>query len=165
MKKQYIIIVLVVLCIIVLATGYNIFRTNVDVKKNTAPAKYMDVIFSKIGVIEEVNSTGASAVISRDSKNVTISAPNLMVKGAYAKFPISVMNIGTVPVKLRYINQSSYSNFNAISITYDGIAVSDAVLYPGDERDFIVLVKWTGDLYDQTENLSFVISFNYIQVK
>ena len=165
MKKQYIIIVLVVLCIIVLATGYNIFRTNVDVRKNTAPAKYMDVIFSKIGVIEELNSTNASAVISRDRKNVTISAPNLMVKGAYAKFPISVKNVGSVPVKLRYINQVSYSSYNAISVTYDGIAVTDQVFYPGEEKDFTVLVKWTGELYNKQENLSFIISFNYIQVK
>jgi len=165
MKKQYMVIIAVVLCMIVLATGYNIFRTNVDVKKNTAPAKYMEVIFSKTGVIEEFNSTGASAVISRDRKNVTISAPNLMVKGAYAKFPITVKNIGTVPVRLRHINQVSYSNFNAISVKYEGIAVTDQVFYPGDEKDFTVLVKWTGELYNQTDNLSFIISFNYIQVK
>lgn len=165
MKKQYLIIVLVILCIITLAVGYNVFRTNVDVVKKTAPSKDFDVVFTKIGLIKEVNSKNASAVISRDRKNVTISVPNLMQKGAYAKFPITIQNVGNIPARLRSIRQYSKMEDRAIKVSYSGIAVTDKVLNPGEETDFTVLVEWSGDLINKSSTLEFIISFDYIQAK
>ena len=90
MKKQNLFVVLLVLCIITMAVGYSIFRTDIEVNGRTAVFEDLQVIFVKIGKIEEINSMDASAVISKDGKKVTISVPKLMVKGAYAKIPITI---------------------------------------------------------------------------
>ena len=165
MKKQYLIIVLVVLCITTLAVGYNVFRTNVDVEKKAASVKNFDVVFTKIGVITEVDSENASAVISRDRKNVTISVPNLMVQGAYARFPITIQNVGNIPAKLRSIIQYGMQEDNSISVSYEGIGITDKVLNPGDETEFYVIVKWDNELIKKSNTLRFIISFDYVQAK
>lgn len=163
MKKQNLFVVLLVLCIITMAVGYSIFRTDIEVNGRTAVFEDLQVIFVKIGKIEEINSMDASAVISEDGKKVTISVPKLMVKGAYAKIPITIKNVGTVPAKLRSISQFGLGNNTAISVSYTGIGVTDSVLEPGDKQTFDVKVSWTRDLYNNICNYDFFIKFNYVQ--
>ena len=90
MKKQSLFIVLIVLCIITMAVGYSIFRTNAEVSGKTASAKDFEVIFTKIGEIKREGCTKASALISEDKKTVTINFETLSYKGAYADFPITL---------------------------------------------------------------------------
>ena len=90
MKKQNLFIVLIVLCILTLAIGYSIFKTNVEVSGKMASSKNLDVIFTKIGNIEQVGSINASAFISADSKRVTINVPNLLYKGSTNQMCINV---------------------------------------------------------------------------
>lgn len=163
MKKQNLFVVLLVLCIITMAVGYSIFRTDIKVGGRTAVFEDLQVIFVKIGKIEEVNSMNASAVISKDGKTVTISVPKLMGKGAYARIPITIKNVGTIPAKLRSISQFGLSNDTAISVTYNGIGVTDSVLEPGDEQNFDVKVSWARDLRNHVSNYDFIIKFNYVQ--
>lgn len=163
MKKQNIIIVLVFLCILTLATGYVIFRTNVEVTQKTAPAEDLEVIFKSIGNITEVDCVDSIAVISEDRKNVSISVPNLMKKGAYALFPITIKNIGNLPAKLQSISQYGMGQDASISVSYDGIGVTDMVLNPGDEREFAVKVMWKRNLLAEQSNYKFMIRFNYVQ--
>ncbi len=163
MRKQNIFIVLTVLTILVLFIGYSIFRTNVTVKGKSATVKDFDVIFEKIGKITEDGSTDASAVIDETKKIVTISVPKLMRKDAYAIIPITIKNTGSVPAKLESIVETGLNEGGAITVSYSGIGITDAVLNPGDESNFEVKVKWENDLKDDYEEIEFFIKFNYVQ--
>lgn len=163
MRKQNIFIVLTVLTILVLSIGYSIFRTNVTVKGKSATVKDFDVIFEKIGKITEDGSTDASAIIDETKKIVTISVPKLMRKGAYAIIPITIKNTGSVPAKLESIVETGLNDGGAITVSYSGIGITDAVLTPGDESNFEVKVKWENDLKDDYEEIEFFIKFNYVQ--
>lgn len=163
MKKQNLIIVLIVLCLITMAVGYSVFRTNVEVSGKTAAFKDLEVVFIKIGEIKQEGSIDATAFISEDKKRVTINVPKLMYKGAYADFPITIKNVGTIPARLESISQFGIANDASIDVTYNGIGITDAVLNPGDEQSFNVKVSWTRDLLGEVNNYEFIIRFNYIQ--
>ena len=166
MRKQRLIVVLIVLFLLTMATGYVIFRTNIDVetKGKTAAAKNLEVIFKSVDTPTEVYSTDASAIISENRKNLDIYVPNLMKKGAYAEFPVTIKNVGTLPAKLQSINQYSIGN-TAIWVDYRGISVLDQVLYPNDERNFFVRVTLLKEINVSSIKFDFHINFNYIQAK
>lgn len=163
MKKQNIIIVLIFLCLLTLAVGYVIFRTDTDVNTKTAKAKNLDVVFTSIGDITEVDCNDSSAYISFDRKTVTIDVPNLLNKGAYVLVPVTIKNVGTLPARLQSINQFGSGNDLSISVTYHGIGITDVILNPGDEKSFYVKVMWKRDLIVVENNYNFMIRFNYIQ--
>lgn len=163
MKKQNVFVLLGVLLVLVLFVGYSVFRTNVTVKGKSATVKDFDVIFEKIGKITEDGSTDASAIIDETKKIVTISVPKLMRKDAYAIIPITIKNTGSVPAKLESIVETGLNENGAITVSYSGIGITDAVLNPGDESNFEVKVKWENDLKDGYEEIEFFIKFNYDQ--
>lgn len=165
MKKQNLFIVLIVLCILTLAIGYSIFKTNVEVSGKMASGKNLDVIFTKIGNIEQVGSINASAFISTDSKRVTINVPNLLYKGAYVIIPISLKNVGTIPARLESISEYGIGYNSPVKVTYTGIGISNEILNPGDEQNFNVKVYWARSSINELNNnkYEFVIKFNYVQ--
>lgn len=163
MKKQSLFIVLVVLCMITMAVGYSIFRTNVEVAGKTAMAQDIEVIFTKIGEIKQEGCENATAVISENKKKVTINIDYLKYKGAYADFPITIKNVGTIPARLESIRQFGIGNDSSINISYTGIGVTDSVLNPGDEQNFNVRVSWLRELLNNENKYNFSISFNYVQ--
>lgn len=163
MKKQNIFIVLVVLCMITMAVGYYIFRTNVEVSSKTAAAKDLEVIFTDIGEIKQEGSESATAIISDDKKKVIINVPNLKYKGAYADFPITIKNVGIVPARLESISQYGIGNDASINVSYVGIGITDSVLNPGDEQKFNIKVSWIRNLLGNVNNYEFVIRLNYVQ--
>ena len=164
MRKQRLIVVLIVLFLLTMAVGYVIYRTSVDVKiqGKTASAKNLEVIFKSVGTPTEVYSTGASAIISENRKNLDIFVPNLIRKGAYAEFPVTIKNIGTLPAKIQSINQYNVGNA-AIWVDYKGISVFDEVLYPNEERKFFVKVSLLKEIDVPSIKFDFHINFNYIQ--
>ena len=163
MKKQNLFIVLVVLCIITLAIGYSIFRTNVEVSGKMASGKNLDVIFTKIGSIEQVGSVDAAASISPDSKRVTINVPNLLYKGAYVIVPISLKNVGGIPARLESISEYGIDYNSPVKVSYSGIGITDKVLNPGDIQNFKVKVYWARNNVKEFNKYEFVIKFNYVQ--
>lgn len=163
MKKQNIFIVSVILFILTLSIGYAIFRTSTTIIGNSAIVKDMDVIFSNVGKITEVGSKNATATIMTDKKRVIINVPNLTYKGAYAIIPITIKNNGNIPARLESIYEYGTSGENAITVSYDGVGVTDAVLNPNDTVTVNVKVSWENDTMNSPENLEFIIKFNYIQ--
>jgi len=163
MKKQNVFAILGVLLVLVLSVGYSVFRTNVTVKGKSATVKDFDVIFEKVGNITEDGSMDASAVIDETKKLVTINVPKLMHKGSFAIIPITIKNTGNVPAKLESIIETGLNEGNAITVSYSGIAITDAVLNPGEEANFCVKVIWENDLKEDYEEIEFSIRFNYVQ--
>lgn len=163
MKKQNIIIVIIVLLFLTMSVGYSVFRISTTVQGKAATVKNLNVEFKNIGKIEEIGSSNAFAKIAEDNKTVIINVPNLMYKGAYAVIPITVKNVGQLPAKLDSIYEYGTSENDAIKISYSGIGVTDEKLMPNDEVLFTVKVSYENDIENGENDLEFYIKFDYVQ--
>ena len=163
MKKQSLLIVIVILILLGVSVGYSVFRVSTNVKGKTSIVKDLDVEFKSIGKIEEYGSYGATAEISDDKKTVLINVPKLSYMGAYAIVPITVKNVGQLPAKLESIYEYGTNDNEAIKITYDGIAVTDKALNPMEEEKFFIKVSWENELKQDSSEIEFYIRFNYVQ--
>lgn len=163
MKKQSLLIVIVILILLGVSVGYSVVRISINVKGKTSIVKNLDVEFESIGKIEEYGSYGATAEISDDKKKVLINVPKLSYMGAYAVVPITVKNVGQIPAKLESIYEYGTNDNEAIKITYDGIAVTDKALNPLEEEKFFIKVSWENELKQDSSEIEFYIRFNYVQ--
>lgn len=163
MKKQSLLIVIVILILLGVSVGYSVVRISTNVKGKTSIVKNLDVEFKSIGKIEEYGSYGATAEISDDKKTVLINVPKLSYMGAYAVVPITVKNVGQIPAKLESIYEYGTNDNEAIKITYDGIAVTDKALNPLEEEKFFIKVSWENELKQDSSEIEFYIRFNYVQ--
>ena len=163
MKKQSLLIVIVILILLGVSVGYSVVRISINVKGKTSIVKNLDVEFESIGKIEEYGSYGATAEISDDKKTVLINVPKLSYMGAYAVVPITVKNVGQMPAKLESIYEYGTNDNEAIKITYDGIAVTDKALNPLEEEKFFIKVSWENELKQDSSEIEFYIRFNYVQ--
>lgn len=163
MKKQSLLIVIVILILLGFATGYSVLRVSTNVKGKAAVVKNLDVEFESIGKIEESGSKDATAEISDDKKTVLINVPKLSYIGSYAIIPITVKNVGQLPAKLESIYEYKTNDNDAIKITYDGIATTDKVLNPLEEEKFFIKVSWENELKQDSSEIEFYIRFNYVQ--
>lgn len=163
MKKQSLLIVIVILILLGVSVGYSVVRISTNVKGKTSIVKNLDVEFESIGKIEEYGSYGATAEISDDKKTVLINVPKLSYMGAYAVVSITVKNVGQIPAKLESIYEYGTNDNEAIKITYDGIAVTDKALNPLEEEKFFIKVSWENELKQDSSEIEFYIRFNYVQ--
>lgn len=163
MKKQSLLIVIVILILLGVSVGYSVVRISTNVKGKTSIVKNLDVEFESIGKIEEYGSYGATVEISDDKKTVLINVPKLSYMGAYAVVPITVKNVGQIPAKLESIYEYGTNDNEAIKITYDGIAVTDKALNPLEEEKFFIKVSWENELKKDSSEIEFYIRFNYVQ--
>ena len=163
MKKQSLLIVIVILILLGVSVGYSVVRISTNVKGKTSIVKDLDVEFESIGKLEEYGSYGATAEISDDKKTVLINVRKLSYMGAYAVVPITVKNVGQIPAKLESIYEYGTNDNEAIKITYDGIAVTDKALNPLEEEKFFIKVSWENELKQDSSEIEFYIRFNYVQ--
>lgn len=163
MKKQSLLIVIVILILLGVSVGYSVVRISTNVKGKTSIVNNLDVEFESIGKLEEYGSYGATAEISDDKKTVLINVPKLSYMGAYAVVPITVKNVGQIPAKLESIYEYGTNDNEAIKITYDGIAVTDKALNPLEEEKFFIKVSWENELKQDSSEIEFYIRFNYVQ--
>lgn len=163
MKKQSLLIVIVILILLGVSVGYSVVRISTNVKGKTSIVKNLDVEFESIGKLEEYGSYGATAEISDDKKTVLINVPKLSYMGAYVVVPITVKNVGQMPAKLESIYEYGTNDNEAIKITYDGIAVTDKALNPLEEEKFFIKVSWENELKQDSSEIEFYIRFNYVQ--
>lgn len=163
MKKQNIFIVVIILFILTFTLGYSIFKVSVTVTGKTAAAKDFNIQFYEVKKIEEIGSENASSKISDDKKALLINVPKLKYKGAYANFLITVKNVGNLPAKLESIYEYGTDVNNALKVTYDGIGITDNIIFPGQTATFNIKVIWDEDLAQDYEELEFMIKLNYVQ--
>lgn len=163
MKKQSLLIVIVILILLGVSVGYSVVRISTNVKGKASIVKDLDVEFESIGKLEEYGSYDATAEISDDKKTVLINVPKLSYMGAYAVVPITVKNVGQLPAKLESIYEYGTNDNEAIKITYDGIAVTDKALNPLEEEKFFIKVSWENELKQDSSEIEFYIRFNYVQ--
>lgn len=163
MNKQKIWIIVSVLALLLILLGYAIYNKSVDVKTYLPSSNKISVEFYKIGNIKQHLCDGTSAAISKKRDFLEINVPNLKEKGSYAKIPVTVKNVGETPVKLLNLTEYSYSDNDAIKVTYSGIGITDIVLMPGETTSFDVTVIWENDFDAEVNVASFGVTLNYVQ--
>ncbi len=160
MKKQNKKKVLFVLFMLILAVGYYLFKISSDVS-GVAEVGQIDVIFTKIGKITEVDSSGATAEILNDGKRIVINAPNLKSGSAVVKIPVTLKNNGYFPVKLDSILEYGNPSDSSVEVEYTGIGVSDKELASGETKEFFINIYSKNVNMMQTVNFGF--EFKYVQ--
>lgn len=162
MKRQSKIIVVLVLCLLTLAIGYYIFKVNVDVKEDHVNNKDLEVIFKEVKKNEQAGGNLASAIISKNDKNLFIYVPDLSYVGSYASFLVTIKNTGSLPARLSSINEYGINNNGYIKISYDDFDVFNKVLEPGQEEVFGIKVTLKKNINNKIR-YDFVINMNYVQ--
>lgn len=148
---------------ILICIAYYIFFLSNSPTNGVATTKDVEVQFYKIGVIKEYNSNNASASISDDKTIVYIDVPGLMGKGAYAKIPVTIKNVGTRTARLASIAEYGLGSNGTIDIKYEGLSVAGRPLKPGDETTFYVLIVQNENILVENETINIRIELNYVQ--
>lgn len=163
MKKQNLLIILIIFSLLVMLIGYSVFKMSTNIRNVMTSNSDINVEFKSIGKIYESGSVGADAVISKDRKIIFINIPKLTYQGAYVIIPIKVENVGTTPVRLSSIYEYDTKDSDTIKVYYDGIAITDKVLNPGDIEEFRVKVIWENNQDNKPIKMNFYIRLNYVQ--
>lgn len=164
MKKQKLLVVLLAFIVISLFFAYYLFFVSNDAILNSAKVRDLDVIFYKVGKIEQNNSFNASATINEGNKKIFINVDKLIGKGAYVKIPVTIKNVGKATARLDSIYEYNFNKNEAISITYEGIGVTNKPLLPNEQLDFYIIISLVEDINKIDVTTNFEIRFNYIQV-
>lgn len=74
-----------------------------------------------------------------------------------------VENVGTTSVRLSSIYEYDTKDSDTIKVYYDGIAITDKVLNPGDVEEFRVKVIWENKQDNKPIKMNFYLKLNYVQ--
>ena len=171
MKKQSIILVIIISIAITLLIGYVIFSETVD--DNTHVVDIFDIEFTKIG---EINSKGYTpvayelATISNDKNAVVINVNKLDYPGAYVEIPITITNVGALDATLKAINVTGWNiNSSPIIVGYSGIEIGETIK-SNKSKIITIRVEWlstdntlTYEPENPYENPQFTITLDYEQ--
>lgn len=146
---------------LVLIVGYAIFNESLTVGGTANVSGEFSIIFKNVGGIVETGSSGTTAQISTNKKNLTITVPHLEYPGAYAEIPVVIKNTGTINARLKGIITSGLED-DDIKVTYSGV-VQDEVLVAQEERNMKIKVAWDSASVKKSANIAFTISLNYEQ--
>lgn len=162
MNKKRILLILIFMVIFISVAYYILFLSN-SPANGVATTKDVEVQFYKIGVIKEYNSNNASASISDDKMFVYINVPELMGKGAYARIPVTIKNVGIRTARLVSIAEYGFDSNGSIDIKYEELSVAGRPLKPGDETTFYVSIMQSENILVENETINIRIELNYVQ--
>lgn len=170
-KKAIILIVILVLAL-GLAVGYATFSDTLTIS-GTANAKgTFDLEFQNYSVVagsaKGVDTTNTTIERSADKDTLTVTVADLAYPGAGVQFHTDIVNVGTIPAKIKAVTPTGLDNTNrAIKITgLDAITTS----HPTIEKDGVCsldfAVEWdkTKDLVNASgDTVSFSLVIEYEQ--
>ncbi len=171
MKKQNIAIIGVIVFVLALAIGYALFSETLTISGTATASGDFDVEFTSIG---EVTSSGYTkqadsadiAVIESGNNKLTITVNKLDYPGAYVEIPVTITNKGSVPAKLKQINQTGLDTEEGpIKVTYSGIAASEMPINQNETQNMTIRVEWLEDVETTASGVTFTITLDYEQVE
>lgn len=171
MKKQNIAIIGVVAFILAVAIGYAIFSETLTISGTASASGDFDVEFTSIG---DVTSSGYTkqpdseelAVIESGNNELTITVDKLDYPGAYVEIPVTITNKGSVPAKLKQINQTGLDTEEGpIKVTYSGVAASETPINQNETQNMTIRVEWLESVNTTAEKAQFTITLEYEQVE
>lgn len=171
MKKQNIAIIGIIVFVLALAIGYALFSETLTISGTASASGDFDVEFTSIG---DVTSSGYTkqpdsadiAVIESGNNKLTITVDKLDYPGAYVEIPVTITNKGSVPAKLKQINQTGLDTEEGpIKVTYSGIAASEMPINQNETQNMTIRVEWLEDVETTASGVTFTITLDYEQVE
>ncbi len=171
MKKQNIAIIGVIAFVLAVAVGYALFSETLTISGTASASGDFDVEFTSIG---DVTSSGYTkqpdsadiAVIESGNNELTITVDKLDYPGAYVEIPVTITNKGSVPAKLKQINQTGLdTDEGPIKVTYSGVAVSETPINQNETQNMTIRVEWLEDVNTTASGVTFTITLDYEQVE
>ena len=162
MKKNYLIITILIASICILAIGYAAFTSQLKITGNSNITSNWDI---KITNITVKNITGgASKVIEPITSGTSATfKTSLISPGDSMTYEVTVTNNGNVDAKVKNIQETTSTN-PAIVFETKGINQND-LLEAGNSQTFDVTVSYNNTVTSQPEarEASYTIKLNYIQ--
>ena len=171
LNKQNKIIVGVLAFLLTLTVGYAVFSQSLNITGTAKAEGNFSLIFSSVGEIKQVGSTGATATRENSNKTLSVNVPNLQYPTAYVEIPAVIKNEGSISAQLDSINTEGLTE-DDIKVTYkllkDGKEINleenNDVIESGKTRDIIITVTWDENSIKNEVTLEkFTISLNYKQ--
>ena len=163
MKKQNLVLVIIVAFILTVSVGYAVFNENIVVDGTASASGKFNIIFKDAVITSEVGSTGSLAEINNDVLEITV--PKLEYPGAYVLFEVTVQNTGTIPATLLSIDKENLTTDNNVKISYEGLdeLINTEIIQNGTQS-FTIKVMWDVNSTAASSNVNFSIKLNYQQV-
>lgn len=189
MKKQNIAIIAVIALVLAVSVGYALFSQSLTITGTAKASGDFNVQFTEIGDIDYSHGyTDVDAVTGEEPQDkkdrvakisssegatndlLTIKVNKLSYPGAYIEIPVTVTNLGSIPVVLESITETNLTKPNsAIKISYGDFAASTTPLNTDGTHNLTVKVEWLEDALGANnsvdETVEFSIKLNYKQVK
>lgn len=173
MKKQNIAIIAVVALVLAVSVGYALFNSSLTINGTAKASGSYAIEFTNIGTIKKAGYTGAddaniAVIAGTKNDELKITVNKLDYPGAYVEIPVTIENKGTIPVKLKNIEETSLTETNrAIKVSYTGIAASDTAIANNGTQNMTIRVEWDENVTDIPEEgatATFSIKLNYEQI-
>lgn len=180
MKKQNIAIIAAIALVLAVSVGYALFSQSLTVTGTATAKGDFDVQFTAIGNIKSEGYTDANATetdtdeikksriasISNNGHDLTITVNKLDYPGAYVEIPVTITNEGTIPAKLKNIEETNLTDTGrAVKVSYSGVAASDVAINSKATQDMLIRVEWDQAVNEgNQEAASFKIKLNYEQI-
>ena len=155
MKKKNAIIIAVVACVLVLGIGFALFSETVNINGTVKAEGNMDVEFTKVGAItEQVGYTQQSAtinekltsdiaVISDDKNTLTLNINKLEYPGAKVTFPVTITNVGSIPVVFESISATeSVDSTGDLKISYVVTPSASTTIQTNGTQTLTITAEW-----------------------
>lgn len=172
MKKQNIAIIGVIVFVLAVAIGYALFSETLTINGTATAQGDFDVEFTSIGDVTSEGYTKQTtepehelAKISGDKNELTITVNKLDYPGAYVEIPVTITNKGSIPAKLKQINQTGLdTDAGPIKVTYSGVAVSETPINQNETQTMVIRVEWLENVNSTVDDATFSITMDYEQV-
>lgn len=150
MKKQNIIIIGIIAFILTIAVGYALLAETLNITGTASGKGDLDVEITSIGEITSEGYTKQKtepdhelAVISPNKNSLTITVNKLNYPGAFIEIPVTITNKGSVPARLKNINQVGLKEEDGpLKVSYKNIVVSETPINQNDTQTMIVRIEW-----------------------
>ena len=171
LNKQNKIIVGVLAFLLTLTVGYAVFSQSLNITGTAKAEGNFSLIFSSVGEIKQVGSTGATATRENSNKTLSVNVPNLQYPTAYVEIPAEIKNEGSINAQLESITTEGLTE-DDIKVTYKllkdekeiNLEENNDVIESGKTRDIIITVTWDENSTKNEVTLEkFTIYLNYEQ--
>ena len=163
-KQKNIIIMVVMLALFIMASGYAIYQKRLDIG-GVANIDYKDWNI-RILSIDTVDSSNGVDVVKPSHTNTTAKFNSKITKvGGFIKYKIVVKNSGTIDGVLGAINIEDVSN-SVITYNVEGVDIDDE-LKSGEEATIYVTATYDSSKVDTatTNKSSITLNLNYVQLE
>lgn len=146
----------VMLFILLLSLGYAVFSDTLTISGTATARGTFDLVFQNAKVVEGtaegIDIEKTTAKISDDGNTLTINIADISHPGAGAEFSVDIVNIGTIPARIKSVIQTNIRGIGLAKITgLDEIGKERPTLQGQERYNICFRVEWDSEITDETE--------------